>query len=60
MSTHHTHIETLDVDTAWLREWAIEGIVAIELYLAKYAAFDAYLHVHRDLDSNDGDRFPDA
>jgi hypothetical protein len=60
MSTHHTHIETLDVDTAWLREWAIEGIAAIERHLAKYAAFDAYLQAHGDLDSNDGDRYPDA
>jgi hypothetical protein len=60
MSEHHTHIHILDVDEAWVAEWAAEGIVAIEGYLAKHAAFAEYLRCHADLHSDDGDRRPDA
>jgi hypothetical protein len=43
MSENDTHIHLLDVDEAWLAEWAREGIEAIERYLAKHAAFAEYL-----------------
>jgi hypothetical protein len=60
MSDHHTHIELVDVDDIWLQEWAARGIVAIERYLARHAAFAEYLRRHPDLDSADGDRRQDA
>jgi hypothetical protein len=61
MSEHHTHIHIeLDVDQAWLTEWAAEGIAAIERYLAKHAAFARYLRSRGDLHSGDGDRPTDA
>ena len=61
MSKHraHIHIE-LDVDEAWLTEWAAEGIAALEHYLAKQAAFASYLRSRGDLHSGDGDRPTDA
>ena len=31
-------VET-DVDELWLREWAQSGLVALETYLARHAAF---------------------
>ncbi len=42
------------VDDAWLREWAAEGIAALERLLAAHAAFDDYLRTRQD--SSDGDR----
>ena len=42
------------VDDAWLREWAAEGVAAIERLLAAHAAFDEYLLTRQD--SSDGDR----
>lgn len=60
MSEHHTQIDMLDVDEAWLAEWAAEGIGAIERYLAKQAAFADYLRSRGDLHSDDGDRRADA
>jgi hypothetical protein len=27
----------------WLEEWATEGVLAIEMYLAKHQAFQTYL-----------------
>ena len=44
---------TISVDDAWLREWAAEGIVALERLLAAHAAFDAFLRTRHD--SSDGD-----
>jgi hypothetical protein len=32
-----------DLDETWLEEWASAGVSAIEAYLAKHAAFLAYL-----------------
>ena len=55
MSTHHTHIAAVPVDEAWLRDWAAEGLAAIEQYLAKHAAFAAYLAARGVLESGDGD-----
>jgi hypothetical protein len=43
----------LPVEEAWLADWAAVGLAALERYLAKQAAFAAYL---RDMeDSGDGD-----
>jgi hypothetical protein len=55
MSKYDTQITELDVDEAWLREWAAEGIAAIERYLAKHAAFAAYLRARAALQSGHGD-----
>jgi hypothetical protein len=60
MSEHHTHLDALDVDDVWLHEWAAEGIAAIEVLLAKHAAFADYLRARPDLDCADGDRRSDA
>lgn len=48
-------IAALDVDEAWLAEWAAEGIAALERSLAKHAAFAEYLGARADLQSDDGD-----
>lgn len=45
-----TDITTISVDDAWLREWAAEGIAALERLLAAYAAFDAFLRTRQDED----------
>ncbi len=45
---------TISVDDVWLREWAAEGIAALERLLAVYAAFDEFLRLRHD--SHDGDR----
>lgn len=55
MSTHGTDLAKLDVDEAWLLEWAAEGIAALERYLAKHAAFAAYLQARTLLQSDHGD-----
>jgi hypothetical protein len=56
MNEHHTHTELLDVDEAWVADWAAEGIAALERYLAKQAAFADYLRARGDLDCDDGNR----
>ncbi len=38
-----TDITKIDVDDLWVREWAEEGIVRLDCYLARYAAFEEYL-----------------
>jgi hypothetical protein len=40
----------VSVDEAWLREWAAEGIAALERLLAAYAAFDEFLSTRQDED----------
>jgi hypothetical protein len=60
MSEYNTHIELLDVDETWLAEWAAEGIAALERHLAKRAAFAEYLRSRDALQSDNGDRRPDA
>jgi hypothetical protein len=37
MNTHHTHLVSLSVDEAWIVDWAADGVLAIERYLAKHA-----------------------
>jgi hypothetical protein len=49
----NTDVTTISVDEAWLREWAADGIAALERLLAAHAAFDAYLRTRHD--SSDGD-----
>jgi len=56
MSEHNTHLTAVPVDELWLGDWAAEGISALERYLAKHAAFAAFLAARDGLDSNDGDR----
>ena len=46
-------IAETDVDELWLREWAQSGLVALETYLAKHAAFAEFLRRRSDLDSGD-------
>jgi hypothetical protein len=60
MSEHTFAAHDVDVDELWLREWAAQGIAALEQSLAKHAAFEEYLHARADLQSDDGDRRPDA
>jgi hypothetical protein len=55
MSDHTTPVTALPVDEAWLYDWAAEGLVALERYLAKQAAFAAFLAARGLLDSIDGD-----
>jgi hypothetical protein len=56
MSDHHTtHLRAEPVDELWLHDWAAEGIAALERYLAKQAAFGAFLAARADLDSGHGD-----
>jgi hypothetical protein len=60
MNTHDPHTNLLDVDEAWIAEWAADGLAAIEHYLAKHAAFAEYLATRAVVHSDDGDRRPDA
>jgi hypothetical protein len=60
MNEHETHLATLDVDDAWIVCWAEQGILALEVSLAKHAAFEAYLGVMHDPDCTDGDRRTDG
>jgi hypothetical protein len=42
--------DRVSVDDAWLREWAAEGIAALERLLAAHAAFDEFLRTRQDAD----------
>lgn len=42
-----------DVDELWLREWAQSGLVELEAYLAKQAAFAEFLRRRPGLESGD-------
>jgi hypothetical protein len=55
MSNHQIHLSDLDVDEAWIVGWARDGVLAIELYLAKHAAFADFLQARDDLHWCDGD-----
>ena len=55
MSENHTDLSVMSVDDVWLRDWVDEGIAAAERYLAKHAAFAAFLSARNVLDSVDGD-----
>ena len=60
MNDHDTHLASLDVDEAWIVDWATDGMLAIERYLAKHAAFADFLRARDDLDWSDGDGRTDA
>ena len=45
----------MSVEDLLLRDWAEEGIAALERYLANQAAFAAFLAARNVLDSGDGD-----
>ena len=60
MNDHRTHLASLDVDEAWIVDWATDGLLAIERYLAKHAAFADFLRARDDLDWFDGDGCADA
>jgi hypothetical protein len=55
MNDHHNQLASLDVDEAWIVEWATDGLLAIERFLAKHAAFADFLRARDDLDWFDGD-----
>jgi hypothetical protein len=46
-------IAETDVDELWLREWAQPGLLDLETYLAKHAAFAEFLRRRPDLESAD-------
>jgi hypothetical protein len=46
-------IAETDVDELWLREWAHAGLLDLETYLAKHAAFAEFLRARSDLESAD-------
>jgi hypothetical protein len=43
MSERGIHYITADLAESWLRDWTAVGLFELEHYLAKYAAFVAYL-----------------
>jgi hypothetical protein len=53
--SEQTHTTPVPVDELWLDDWAAEGIAALESYLAKHAAFAAYLW-DRARPESDGER----
>jgi hypothetical protein len=61
MSIDTTRTDARPVDEAWYDDWVSEGLAALELYLARHAAFAEYLAAHGiagdgvlDLDDGDG------
>lgn len=46
-------IAETDVDELWVREWAQSGLLDLEGYLAKHAAFAEFLRARPDLESPD-------
>lgn len=61
MNEHDLPLHELDVDTAWLVEWAADGVAAIEVHLAKHAAFADFMRTRPDVESEGhGDRRQDA
>jgi len=55
MNTNDLTREAAPVDELWLRDWAAEGLAALERYLSKQAAFAAFLAARDDLHSGRGD-----
>ena len=60
MTDDHTYLVSLSVDEAWIVDWATEGVLAIERFLAKHAAFADFLRARNDLDWCDGDGCADV
>ncbi|MCP9487354.1 MAG: hypothetical protein MSC30_16015 [Gaiellaceae bacterium MAG52_C11] len=55
MSDHITHIPADCLHETLIRDWAAEGLAAAERYLAKHAAFAAFLEARSVLESGNGD-----
>jgi hypothetical protein len=54
--SEHIRTTPVPVDELWLADWAAEGIAAFERYLARHAAFAAYLEgPGRELPDGNGD-----
>lgn len=51
----HLNIGSTPVDELWLSDWAQEGLARLEAYLARHAAFAAFLSAQGVLDSDHGD-----
>jgi hypothetical protein len=47
MSEHGLHLIETDLDETWLEDWAGVGVAEVEAYLAKHAAFLAFLEQHQ-------------
>lgn len=60
MTDDHTYLVSLSVDEAWIVDWATEGVLAIERFLAKHAAFADFLRARNGLDWCDGDGCADV
>jgi hypothetical protein len=43
MSDGNLHRIEDELGERWLEEWAVEGVLAIEAYLAKHQAFQSFL-----------------
>lgn len=43
LSEHGLHLIDDELREDWIDAWVVEGISAVESYLGKYAAFDAFL-----------------
>lgn len=43
MSDHGLHLIDDELNEDWVDAWVTEGLSAVESYLGKYAAFDAFL-----------------
>jgi hypothetical protein len=52
--SEQTDSTTISVDDLWLREWAAEGIEALERLLAAHAAFDDFLRTRHDQSDGNG------
>lgn len=48
MSERGIHYIEPDLDERWLRDWIGVGLVELELYLDKHAAFREYLRAQRE------------
>ena len=62
MNDHDTHTTPLSVEEAWIADWALAGLEAIERHLARRAAFAEFLRTRPPVDSgdDDADGAPDA
>ena len=53
--SHHTDTTPAAVDEAWIADWALAGLAAIERHLARHAAFAEFLRTRPPVDSTDDD-----
>lgn len=55
MNDHDTHTTPPSVEEAWIADWAVAGLEAIERHLARHAAFAEFLRTRPPVDSGDDD-----